>query len=191
VCAARSGAGPHAISEEHRRMRAWMIGLACALLFGGTGLAPANAEEATAPADEAAEKEASAPEAEPAAESESAPEAAAEAAPEEEATAEEAEDGAFAGYGKHVANTFLAGVNGIITWPADPVMLAMKPTDEMRALPGGVVTGPVTGFFAGTLQGVFRLFTGSLDVALAPFTFFPMFSIEPRYQVIPGWEHGG
>ena len=171
-------------------MRAWMIGLACAVLFGVTGLTPANAED-TAPADEASEKAESAPEAEAAAEPESAPEAEAEAAPEEEAAAEEGEGGGIAGYGKHVANTFLAGVNGMITWPADPVMLAIKPTDEMKEMPGGVVTGPVTGFFAGTLQGVFRLFTGTLDVALAPFTFFPMFSIEPRYQVIPGWEHAG
>ncbi len=93
--------------------------------------------------------------------------------------------------GKHVANTFLAGLNGMITWPADPVMLAIKPTDEMRAMPGGVVTGPVVGFFAGTLQGVFRLVMGTLDVALCPLSFFPMFSIEPRYKLIPGWEHAG
>jgi hypothetical protein len=159
------------------------------LLFGIAGLASANADEATAPA--AADEAASAPEAEAEAEPESEPAAEAQAAPEEEATEAEAEDGAFAGYGKHVANTFLAGVNGMITWPADPVMLAIEPTDDMRALPGGVVTGPVTGFFAGTLQGVFRLFTGTLDVALCPFSFFPMFSIEPRYQLIPGWEHAG
>jgi len=169
-------------------MRAWMIGLACSLLFGLTGPAPANAE-AAAPAEAASKEAASAPEAE--AEPESAPADEAEAAPEAEATEEGAEDGAIAGYGKHVANTFLAGLNGMITWPADPVMLAIEPTEDMRALPGGVVTGPVTGFFAGTLQGVFRLFTGTLDVALAPFTFFPMFSIEPRYQLIPGWEHAG
>jgi LytS/YehU family sensor histidine kinase len=85
----------------------------------------------------------------------------------------------------------LAGVNGVITWPADPVMLTIQPTDAMRAMPGGVVTGPLVGLFAGTLQGVFRLFTGTLDIALCPLSFFPMFSIEPRYKLIPGWEHAG
>ena len=154
-------------------MRAWTIGLACSLLFGMTGLAPARADEADEPA---ATEQASADEAAPADE----PEA-----------AEEAEPGAIAGYGKHVANTFLAGLNGVITWPADPVMLAIEPTDAMREMPGGVVTGPLVGFFAGTLQGTLRLFTGTLDLALCPLTFFPMFSIEPRYQLIPGWEHGG
>lgn len=163
-------------------MRAWTIGLACSLLFGLTNLAPAKAEEEAAPAESASEETASPPESEAAAEEASAPEAEA---------AEEAESGGIAGYGKHVANTFLAGLNGMITWPADPVMLAIKPTDDMRSLPGGVVTGPMVGFFAGTFQGVFRLFTGTLDVALCPLSFFPMFSIEPRYKLIPGWEHAG
>jgi len=114
-----------------------------------------------------------------------------EAAPSEPAAAEEPEAGFFARYGDHVRNTFLAGANGVITWPADPVMLAVRPTEEMRSMPGGVVTGPVIGFLAGTLQGVYRLVTGSLDLVLAPLSFFPMFSPEPRYQVIPGWEHAG
>jgi hypothetical protein len=151
-------------------MRAWTIGLACSLLFGMASVAPAMAEEAAA--TESADEAASEAEADPAEES-------------------AGESGAIAGYGKHVANTFLAGLNGVITWPADPVMLAINPTDDMRSLPGGVVTGPVVGFFAGTLQGVFRLFTGTLDVALCPLSFFPMFSIEPRYKLIPGWEHAG
>jgi hypothetical protein len=120
---------------------------------------------------------------------------AAAAASEEEVAAEEeaAEDepGFLAQYGHDVANTFLAGANGLITWPADPVMLTVRPTDEMLDMPGGVVTGRMTGFFAGTLQGVYRLVTGVFDIALCPLSFFPMFSPEPRYQVIPGWEHGG
>jgi hypothetical protein len=49
----------------------------------------------------------------------------------------------------------------------------------------------MTGFFAGTLQGVYRAVTGAVDVALCPLRFFPMFSPEPRYKPIPGWEHGG
>ncbi|HEY8156980.1 MAG TPA: hypothetical protein VII72_22835 [Myxococcota bacterium] len=174
-------------------MRSWTIALAGSLLLG---LASASlADDTAAPAEPAAEESAAEPA--PAAagdESATAPEETppeeAEAAP-EEAAAEEPEAGFFRRYGHHVSNTFLAGVNGLITWPADPVMLAVRPTDEMREMPGGVVTGPVTGFFAGTLLGVYRLATGTLDVALCPLSFFPMFSPEPRYQVIPGWEHEG
>ena len=144
-------------------MRSWTIMLACSLLLGFASDALAQAEEEAAASEPAAE----------------------------EAAAEEAEPGFAVRYAEHVGNTFLAGANGIITWPADPVMLAVRPTDEMRSMPGGVVTGPVTGFLAGTLQGVYRLVTGTLDIALCPLSFFPMFSPEPRYQVIPGWEHAG
>lgn len=188
-------------------MRSWAISLACSLLFGFANAALADedpasgepaAEEAVSAPDEAkGEEAASAPEQTPAEEPKPPEEAEAEAPAEaeaeapEEAAAEEPEGSFISRYGNHVRNTFLAGVNGVITWPADPVMLAVRPTEEMRSMPGGVVTGPVTGFFAGTLLGVYRLVTGSLDVALAPLSFFPMFSPEPRYQVIPGWEHAG
>ena len=160
-------------------MRAWTFPLACSLLLGMASVASAQADEAAAPAEPAKAESASAPKE---AESASSP---------EDAAAAEAEPGILEKYGRHVSNTFLAGVNGVITWPADPVMLAVRPTDEMRAMPGGVVTGPMVGFFAGTLQGVLRLVTGAFDVAFCPFSFFPMFSIEPRYKLIPGWEHAG
>jgi len=157
-------------------MRAWTTGLACSLLLAWASAASAGADEADAAAEPGAAKTES-------------PAAAEKSAPAAEEPAEAAEAGGVVGYGKHVANTFLAGVNGVITWPADPVMLTLEPTDAMRGMPGGAATGHVVGFFAGTLQGVFRLFTGSLDIALCPLTFFPMFSIEPRYKLIPGWEH--
>jgi hypothetical protein len=166
-----------------------MVALACSLLFGSAGAALAD-EEPAAEAPAAEEAAAAAPEEaaeEPAAEEQ----ATEEKAPAEEPAAEEeeAEEGFFSRWGNHVRNTFLAGVNGVITWPADPVMLAVEPTEEMRDMPGGVVTGPVVGFFAGTLLGAYRLGTGALDMVLCPLSFFPMFSPEPRYQVIPGWEH--
>jgi hypothetical protein len=172
-----------------------MMVLVCSLWFGWASVALAQEEE-TAPSEPAAEEAApSAAEgaAEEKAEPQEAPAEASEAeesAPEEAAGDEEAAEGNFLSrYGNHVRNTFLAGTNGIITWPADPVALTMNPTDEMRSMPGGVVTGPVTGFFAGSLLGIYRLVTGVLDIGLAPLSFFPMFSPEPRYQVIPGWEH--
>jgi hypothetical protein len=154
------------------------MGFAGSLLAGLVYLTPAGAQEAT-PAPELTLAMASDAE------------AGEEAAAEEASESEESESGGIVGYGKHVANTFLAGANGMLTFPADPVMLAIQPTDDMKALPGGVVTGPIVGFFAGTFQGVFRLFSGTMDVALCPFTFFPMFSIEPRFKLIPGWEHAG
>jgi hypothetical protein len=184
-----------------------MMALAGSLLLGFASAASADqdpaseepAAEAAASEPEKAKAEAAAaeeiPAEEPVAPEEAEPavpeEAPAEAETGEEAAAEESEGSFISRYGDHVRNTFLAGVNGIITWPADPVMLAVRPTDEMRSMPGGVVTGPVTGFFAGTLLGVYRLVTGTMDIALAPLSFFPMFSPEPRYQVIPGWEHQG
>jgi hypothetical protein len=188
-------------------MRSWVMALVGSLLFGFASAVSADqdpasgepAAEAAGEAEKAAGEEAAADEEIPS-EEPVAPEEAEAAAPEEEPAeaetaeedaAEEAEGSFISRYGNHVRNTFLAGVNGVITWPADPVMLAVEPTDEMRSMPGGVVTGPVTGFFAGTLLGVYRLVTGTMDIALAPLSFFPMFSPEPRYQLIPGWEHQG
>jgi hypothetical protein len=183
-------------------MRSWMMALVGSLLFGFVSAARADQDPASSePAAEAAASEPEKAEAASAAEEipaeePVAPEEAEAAAPEEaevgeETAAEEPEGSFISRYGDHVRNSFLAGVNGVITWPADPVMLAVEPTEEMRSMPGGVVTGPVVGFFAGTLLGVYRLVTGTMDIALAPLSFFPMFSPEPRYQVIPGWEHQG
>jgi hypothetical protein len=182
-----------------------MMALVGSLLFGlasavsadqDAASSEATAEAAESEAEKAAGEEAASAAEEIPTEEPVAPEEAEAAAPEQaeaETAGEGAEEGAegsfISRYGNHVRNTFLAGVNGVITWPADPVMLAVQPTEEMRSMPGGVVTGPVTGFFAGTLLGVYRLVTGTMDIALAPLSFFPMFSPEPRYQVIPGWEH--
>jgi hypothetical protein len=170
-----------------------MVALACSLWFGYAGAAladeePTAAEPASEEAAPTAEEAAPAPSGETE-EKAAEPAPAAESAPEEEAAAEEEGGGFVSNWANHVRNTFLGGVNGVITWPADPVMLAVKPTEEMSSLPGGVVTGPMVGFGAGTLLGLYRLGMGALDMVLAPLSFFPMFSPEPRYQVIPGWEH--
>jgi hypothetical protein len=159
---------------------AWIAALALVLVCGLAGVAAAQDDEA---AQEATEEAAEA--------ADDAAEATEEAGEEVEEAAEETEGGFFSDYGTDFKNTFLGGLNGLITFPADPVALAINPTDDMKSLPGGVVTGPVTGFFAGTLQGAYRYMGGSLDLLLAPFYVFPMFSPEPRYKVIPGWEHGG
>ena len=162
-------------------MRSWMISLAGSLLFGFASAALADQDPASS--EPAAEAAASAPEETPA-EEPVAPEEAEAAAPEpaaeesEEAAAEEPEGSFISRYGNDVRNTFLAGVNGVITWPADPVMLAMKPTDEMRSMPGGVVTGPVTGFFAGTLLGVYRLVDGHPGHRALPAELLP--DVQPR-----------
>jgi hypothetical protein len=54
-----------------------------------------------------------------------------------------------------------------------------------------VVIAPVTGFFAGTAQGVYRFITGALDIAFSPFGIFSTFSPEPRITALPGWEYEG
>jgi hypothetical protein len=141
------------------------LALTAALLLGFAGVALAQDEEEAA-ADESA----------------------AEATDE---AGEEGEPGFLASYGNDVKTKFLGGTNGVITSFADPVALAVNPTDDMKAMPGGVVTGPVTGFFGGLLLGTYRLASGALDQVLAPFYIFPMLSPEPRYKLIPGWEHPG
>jgi hypothetical protein len=169
-------------------MRLRTLLLTSTLLLALAGVALAQDESA----DEATEAAAEPTAEEPAEASAEAPaEAAAEETTDEAAEEEEAEPSWISQYGRNVATAFLGGSNGLITWPADPVMLTVNPTEEMLDMPGGVVTGRVVGFFAGTLQGIYRLTMGVLDVGLCPLRFFPVFSPEPRYKLIPGWEYEG
>jgi hypothetical protein len=125
---------------------------------------------------------------------------------------EDEEPGVFTEFGIEVKNHFLGGLNGVITFPADPVMMTVDPPETLRELPGGKVTGPFLGFFAGMLQGVYRVTMGALDMALAPtlglafvpyrivervllrsdmdsLSMYPQLSPLWRYKLIPGWEH--
>ena len=134
VCAARERPGAARAAPREHRAHASMDDFAG--LFAAVGLASRGLGEAGAARRRAGRREAASrptPSAAAPTEAASAP---------EEAAAEEAEPGGLAQYGKHVRNTFLAGVNGVITWPADPVMLAIRPTDEMRSDAGRCRHGP-------------------------------------------------
>ena len=108
-------------------------------------------------------------------------------APEEDE--EEYEPGPAMEYAISVKNVFLGGLNGVLTFPADPVMMAVDTPKTLLELPGGKVTGPFVGFFGGLLQGTYRVTTGALDMVFSPFRIFPTLSPLWRYKLFSGWEH--
>ncbi len=87
-------------------------------------------------------------------------------------------------------NNFLAGVQGLLQFPADPVMEVVYPSDEFEDLPAFPVTGRVLGVFTGTLLGVYRAGTGAGDVVTPPLWILPTMSPEARWEWIPGVEYG-
>ncbi len=87
-------------------------------------------------------------------------------------------------------NNFLAGIQGLATFPADPVMDTITPPDLYEDLPAYPVTGRFFGFFQGTLLGAYRLGMGVFDVALTPLWILPTMSPEPRWELIEGVEYG-
>jgi hypothetical protein len=86
-------------------------------------------------------------------------------------------------------NNFLAGINGLITAPAEPIMQAVQPPETLRELPGGAVVSHPVGLVSGTLMCVYQAMMGALDVALTPFWVMPTLSPEPRWQIVPGVEY--
>jgi len=93
---------------------------------------------------------------------------------------------AFREYGKNVGQQFLTGLNGILTWPADPVMAAVDPPKAFDKA-NSYERRPL-GFASGLLLMLYRGFTGTLDMALAPGPL-PVLSPVPRYHLVPGFEH--
>ena len=85
-------------------------------------------------------------------------------------------------------NTFLTGVNGLITMPADIVMETVDPIEEFQGLPRGEVTSRPFGLIHGLVFSLYRATTGMLDMVFAPFPFVVL-SPEPRYAVVPGFEY--
>jgi hypothetical protein len=85
-------------------------------------------------------------------------------------------------------NNLKAGVNGILTFPADPVMLTIIPPEKLEDMPGYPVTGRICGLVAGTMLGGYRLLAGVYDVVTFPIWVLPTFSPAPRYELIPGIE---
>ncbi len=83
----------------------------------------------------------------------------------------------------------VTGLNGILTFPADPVMQVYLPPEKLEDMPLYSVTGRIAGLFAGTLQGAHRALAGVYDVVLSPFVIFPVLSPQPRYELVPGIEY--
>ena len=98
------------------------------------------------------------------------------------------EPSAFEEYLSDTKNTFLTGLNGVYTMPADPVMSTIEPLEEYRDLPGSVVTSHAFGLFQGTIMGLYRASMGVLDMVFAPLPFVTL-SPEPRYVGVPGFEY--
>ena len=87
------------------------------------------------------------------------------------------------------ANRALAGLNGLITWPADPVMRVVHVSEAFEDAPLAPVTGRFLGLGGGLLLGVYRLTMGVLDIVFQPVPYMPMLSPVPRYKVIQGFVH--
>lgn len=95
---------------------------------------------------------------------------------------------------------FLTGLNGILTFPADPVAQVILPPEKLEDMPGYEVTGRIAGLFGGTVQATSRVLGGAYDLVLCPVLIpielafrtdlgFPVFSPEPRYELIPWIEY--
>ena len=85
-------------------------------------------------------------------------------------------------------NNLLAGLNGIVTAPAEPVMHVVEPPEALQELPGGMWTARPVGFVSGTLMLVYQTVMGAVDVAFSPFWIIPPVSPEPRWEIVPGYE---
>jgi hypothetical protein len=84
-------------------------------------------------------------------------------------------------------NSFLAGMNGLLTFPADPVMDAISPSPQIKGLPGKYTENAV-GFAGGIFYGIYRAWVGAADIALAPFWIFPTLSPPPHWDLVPFYE---
>ena len=84
-----------------------------------------------------------------------------------------------------------AGVNGIATFLADPVIQAIEGAEEYEDEAFPTVMGPFYGFLAGSAMGFYRLLAAVYDVALFPIWVAPTLSPAPRFDIIPGIEVEG
>ncbi len=86
-------------------------------------------------------------------------------------------------------NNFVAGLNGIVTAPADPVMMALEPPAAFDDLPERWYwTAYPMGAITGILFMTYRAAMGVWDVVLTPFWVFPTLSPEANWDLAPGWE---
>jgi hypothetical protein len=91
--------------------------------------------------------------------------------------------GAAAGRG---LNNGLAGLQGLLTFPADPVIYAMDPPKDFEDLPGAPVLSPVLGMFTGIVMSTYRASMGLFDILFLPIWVMPTLSPEPEITIFEG-----
>lgn len=87
-------------------------------------------------------------------------------------------------------NNFLAGLNGVVTAPPEPVMHVIDPPETLRELPGGMWVARPLGLLTGTGQLIYQTMMGALDIAFTPFWVMPTLSPEARWQMFSDLEYG-
>jgi hypothetical protein len=86
------------------------------------------------------------------------------------------------------ANMFGLGMNGVLTAPADPFYLLVRPPEALEGLPGAPVTNHAAGFFAGTALACYRVMGGVMDMLLFLIPHATL-SPEPQFHLVPGVQH--
>ena len=82
-------------------------------------------------------------------------------------------------------NKLAAGVNNMITWPADPVMFSIEGDQVFSDFWYPKVTGRMMGALAGLLVAPWRLITGTFDAVTSPLApVMYMVSPVPRFKVM-------
>ena len=88
-------------------------------------------------------------------------------------------------YDQLAFNKLAAGLNNMITAPADPVMFAIEGDEVFSDFAYPQVTGRMMGFVVGCLEMPWRMITGLVDLVTFPITPMVMTSPVPRFHLIP------
>jgi hypothetical protein len=85
-------------------------------------------------------------------------------------------------------NNLLAGITGLLTFPADPPASCIAPPEAFEDMFGAPVTSHALGCVQGSFLMVYRAVMGALDIAFFPLWVFPTLSPESRYEIFPFYE---
>jgi hypothetical protein len=85
-------------------------------------------------------------------------------------------------------NSLFAGINGLLTFPADPIVDVIEVSEDLQDLPLREVTGRVIGVFLGSGVGLYRATFAAADVLLFPLWVVPTLSPEAKFEIIPFYE---
>ena len=99
---------------------------------------------------------------------------------------EDEEPGPFMAYLQERGNNAGIGLNGILTFPADPVGFAIEGPEVFEDW--WAPAAHSVGFVAGVAQGAYRAVMGAADVVFSPFPYMPVLSPVQRYRLL-NFEH--